>query len=227
MAGGFFESAKGFSAEGGGLNFGVLGGAAGDLLGGLGSFAAAKGYKKAAKFARQNARLAHIATEIENRQQERQIYQVVGAGQAAIGAAGFSLSGSAIDLMKSSAQQGSLDQALISNQGLIEENTYLAQAAEYEAARKGGILGGLGGIVKAGIGIASLFSDERLKTDVRTIEHDAAGRRWVSFRYKWDAPEARREGLIAQEIIESDPQAVSRDPRTDYLQVDYSKLRTA
>lgn len=214
-------------ADAPGINWGQFGGAAGDLLGGIGGFVAAKGYKKAASFAKANARLAHIATEIENRQQERQIYQVIGAQQAATGAAGFSLSGSAIDLMKSSAQQGSLDQALISNQGLIEENTYLAQAAQYEAAGKASKLGGIGGLIKGAIGIAGLFSDERLKADVRTLAVDGEGRRWVAFRYLWDAPGASREGLIAQEIIESDPQAVTRDPRTDYFMVDYAKIGRA
>lgn len=209
------------------FNWGTFGGAAGDLLGGIGGFVGAKGYKKAAKLARENARLAHVATEIENRQQERQIYQVIGAQQAATGAAGFSLSGSAIDLMKSSAQQGSLDQALISNQGLIEENTYLAQASQYEAAGKASKLGGIGGLIKGAIGIGSLFSDERLKVDIRTLAVAEDGRRWVAFRYLWDAPGVSREGLIAQEVIHSDPQAVSRDPKTDYFMLDYSKLGRA
>lgn len=125
--------------------------AASDLLGAAGDFAAAAGYKKAAKLSENNARLAKVATQIEETQAARQIYQVIGAQQAAIAGAGFSLSGTAIDLMKSSAAQGSLDQALIANQGLIEENTYKAQAAQYSAAATGKALSGITGVVKGAL----------------------------------------------------------------------------
>jgi hypothetical protein len=66
------------------------------------------------------------------------------------------------------------------------------------------------------------FSDRALKTDIRTIRHDGKGRRWVAFRYLWDAPGTIREGVIAQEIERTDPQAVADTPFGKM--VDYSKL---
>lgn len=200
-----------------------VGSAASDLFGAAGDFAAAKGYDKAAGYSKDNARLSKIATGIEEIQATRQIYQVMGAQSAATAAAGFSFSGTAIDLMKSSASQGSLDKALIANQGLIEENTYLSQAAQYEAQAKAGKIKGIGGIVSAGLKIAAMASDARLKLDVETVSFDARGRRWVNFRYTWDPPGTVRHGVIAQEVMLTDPGAVFRDPQ-GMLMVDYSKL---
>jgi hypothetical protein len=71
---------------------------------------------------------------------------------------------------------------------------------------------------------APFFSDERTKENIETVGYDERGRRWVDFNYKWDGPEARYRGVIAQEVLETDPMAVSEDPVTGYLMVDYSKL---
>lgn len=89
----------------------------------------------------------------------------------------------------------------------------------------GGILSGAG---SAATGIASLvaLSDERAKSDVRTIRHDAKGRRWVSYRYNWEPVGTWHEGVIAQEILRSDPNAVLLGDDGLY-RVDYSKLGTA
>jgi hypothetical protein len=74
-----------------------------------------------------------------------------------------------------------------------------------------GLLSSLGQVA----GIASLFmpvpSDARLKQDVRTEGHDARGRRVVSFAYIW-APWKRWFGVIAQELLASDPHAVTVGP---------------
>jgi hypothetical protein len=70
--------------------------------------------------------------------------------------------------------------------------------------------------------IAALFSDARVKQDVRTVGHDAKGRRWVSFAYVW-APWKRLLGVIAQEIQRTDPQAVLAGPG-GVLMVDYGAL---
>lgn len=73
---------------------------------------------------------------------------------------------------------------------------------------------------------AFAFSDARLKADVETAGHDGRGRRWVIFRYLWDAIGVRRLGVIAQEILQTDPDAVARD-ESGFLMVDYSKLQGA
>lgn len=68
---------------------------------------------------------------------------------------------------------------------------------------------------------AALFSDERLKENIETAGFDAKGRRWVDYNYVW-GPE-RYRGVLAQEILASDPEAVS-EHESGYLMVDYSKL---
>jgi hypothetical protein len=88
----------------------------------------------------------------------------------------------------------------------------------------GGLLGGLGSAISAGSSLASLFSDERTKRDVVTLGFDDRGRRWVEYRYLWDGDDApARVGVMAQEVAETDPNAVHTGP-LDFLMVDYSKL---
>lgn len=71
---------------------------------------------------------------------------------------------------------------------------------------------------------AAAASDLNLKTDIETIGHDEKGRRWVSWRWKWDEPDAsRKTGVIAQEVRETDPEAVFMHP-AGFLMVDYPKL---
>jgi hypothetical protein len=72
--------------------------------------------------------------------------------------------------------------------------------------------------------IAAMFaSDRRVKRDIRTVGWDAKGRRWVTFAYLW-APLRRMFGVIAQEILKSDPEAVVAGPGGT-LMVNYARLR--
>lgn len=96
------------SAEGG-LTAGQIGGAAGDIFSGVGQLVAAGGYSQAAGYARENAALTARMTAIEVQQADRMAFKVLGGQQADVAAAGFSLSGSAIDLMTDSARAASLD----------------------------------------------------------------------------------------------------------------------
>lgn len=66
-------------------------------------------------------------------------------------------------------------------------------------------MGTLGKAVQIG---ATIFSDKRMKSDIRTIGKDASGRRLVSYRYKGD--DQRRIGHIAQEVKKTDPHAVEK-----------------
>lgn len=77
---------------------------------------------------------------------------------------------------------------------------------------------GLGGA------LVGKYSDKGLKANVKTAGFDARGRRWVDFRYVWDEPGTKRLGVIAQEVAITDPDAVSRDPASGFLMVDYTKL---
>lgn len=85
------------------------------------------------------------------------------------------------------------------------------------------LLSSIGQAVKIAAAAASL-SDARAKSDIRTLGHDRIGRRWVSYRYLWEGEdEPRHTGVIAQEVLGTDPAAVIQ--RADgFLAVDYSKL---
>lgn len=78
-------------------------------------------------------------------------------------------------------------------------------------------------LFKVGSQIAAMaMSDGRLKTDVETVGYDARGRRWVDFKYVWE-PEVTHRGVIAQEVMKTDPDAVMMHP-SGFLMVDYGKL---
>lgn len=76
----------------------------------------------------------------------------------------------------------------------------------------------------AGIGMtgAAIFSDRRLKHDIKLIGRKL-GHKWYSFRYNTDAPEIVREGVMAQDILKTNPEAVSIDS-SGYYKVNYSML---
>jgi hypothetical protein len=84
----------------------------------------------------------------------------------------------------------------------------------------GSTLQGLGSMAAAA---AMMFSDGRLKEDVTFSGYDNENRRWYTYRYIWDEHGMRRRGVIAQEIMDSDPHAVHVHP-SGYLMVDYNAI---
>lgn len=68
---------------------------------------------------------------------------------------------------------------------------------------------------------AFMFSDFRLKEDIETVGILPSGIRVVHYRYR--GLPGRYVGVIAQEVAQVIPSAVSRDP-SGYLMVDYSKV---
>lgn len=67
-------------------------------------------------------------------------------------------------------------------------------------------------------------SDGRLKRGVKTAAYDDKGRRWVEFNYIWEPADTPPHlGVIAQEVRETDPDAVAEHP-AGYLVVNYSML---
>lgn len=88
----------------------------------------------------------------------------------------------------------------------------------------GSILGGLGAITQ-GIGTA-VASDERLKENVETVGYDEKGRRWVDFKYLNDPEGEVHRGVIAQEVEQTDPGAVSEN-LFGFKMVDYAALKEA
>ena len=201
-------------------------GAATDLLGGVGSYlsgsAASSGSKDAAAAYAKAAQYATLETGIKEQMASRSIYQTIGLAKAQVGASGLKESGSAEDVMRSSAQQGALTKALIETQGNAEVASYTGMSQAASAAAKsqssGGILGAIGGIIGA---IGSIFSDDRLKTDIELIERRPDGIGIYRFRFKGDGPFF--DGVLASEVEKVYPEAVTLDD-FGFKMVDYDAI---
>lgn len=140
--------------------FNEFGGAVSSLFGASGATASAGSYEQAAALAAQNAKISKTATAIKETQESRQIFRVIGKQRAGIGGANFAESGTALDLLRSSASEGALTKALTAQQGAISENSYAEQAGLYMGLAGtaktsatgqaiGGIIQGAGGALSA------------------------------------------------------------------------------
>lgn len=121
-----------------GAGFNQLGQAVGDLYTAKGDKSEEGAYRQGAALAYQNINIEKSSTAIQLAQNQRKIYQTQGAIKANAGGNGLRAEGSVTDILRTSAQQGALSQALIGTQGQINENSYAAQATaltgEAEAA---------------------------------------------------------------------------------------------
>lgn len=127
------------------------GGAVGALFGARGARASARSYSEAQRIAEENAQIARSATTIRDTQLQRTIFKTLGTQEAQVAGAGFSASGSALDILRDSASQGAHARAINQAQGAITENSYLEQA---------GMFGGMADAAKAsaqGQGLAGLL----------------------------------------------------------------------
>lgn len=159
----------------GNATFGNLGGAVSDIFGGFagqeraaGYEAEAKGFRTAAGLAGENIGLAGVATDIQEMQARRNELKVIGGQISDVAGAGFTSSGTALDLLAESNRQAGLEQQLIGTQGDIQENAYrsqqesfLAQAKAAEAAASASSMSSIGsfagGILKGVGAIATLL----------------------------------------------------------------------
>ena len=143
-----------------------------DRIKAQGDFAEARSYEMAANLALLNEQYTKTETAVKQFQNEREIYQTVSQQQAGVAGGGLAESGSALDLLRSSASQGALSQAIIGQQGLITEAGYqeqhdsyvnMANAAmqagqeEQDIASKTETAGWITGGIKIAAGIATLF----------------------------------------------------------------------
>jgi hypothetical protein len=83
-----------------------------------------------------------------------------------------------------------------------------------------GLLGSLGQAAQIGSTLMA-FSDVRLKEGIEAAG-TRGGHNWYKFRYVWDDPGTVREGVMAQEVLKTRPDAVGT--RDGYLTVDYAAL---
>lgn len=200
--------------------------AAGDLFGGIADFAggmaSAKGYKKAAKYAAQNAVIAREAGDIRLAQTERAIFKVLGAQQAGYAGAGLTGGGSAQAILRDSTAQGALEKAIVNKQAQIDVIGYLSQAEQFKAMAKAAKAGGIGGLISGALSAASTIaiaaSDDRLKSNII----------WVGEKnglniYEYDIFDRRERGVVASEVMVRRPDAIG--PIVEgFVTVDYAKI---
>jgi hypothetical protein len=151
-------------------------GAVSDLFAGEGLRAKAEGdrleatnYDRASVLATQNEKFTETSTAIKQAQLDRENFKMIGGQQADIAGAGFAASGSALDLLRDSAQQGALTKAIGAEQGLITEAGYTEQADSYTTMAKAARMAAdadenaatgatITGAIKGITAIASLFT---------------------------------------------------------------------
>ena len=109
-----------------------------DIFAGFGDELKAKGeafeqqsYEEAAALSEQNAQFTATSTAIKEGQADRELYMSLGKTKAAVANAGLAQSGSALDILRESAQEGATTKAVIGQQGLITEAGYQEQSQAY------------------------------------------------------------------------------------------------
>lgn len=105
----------------------------------------------------------------------------------------------------------------ITDNAQIINDIYKGELDAYgtQASMHNSLMGGLFGLA------GSMFSDIRLKQDVHKLgEQNGLG--VYAFRYLWDEPGTERIGHIAQEVLQSRPDAVEQ--MGDYYAVNYTAL---
>lgn len=120
--------------------FNAAGGAVDDLFAAKGLRMKAEGqvmealrYGEAAAFADKNARFTETSTAIKDVQLQRKGYLALGSIEADVAGSGFTEGGSAMDILRDSAAQASLERSVAGYQGLIAEEGYQQQADSYRS----------------------------------------------------------------------------------------------
>jgi hypothetical protein len=118
--------------------FGSIGAGVSDIFAGFADETKAKGdilegqaYGEAATLAFQNEQFTKMSTDIQEAQAQRELLLSQGRTQAEVAGAGFAASGSALDILRSSAAQGSLQKAVVEQQGLITAAGFEEQGQSY------------------------------------------------------------------------------------------------
>jgi hypothetical protein len=204
--------------------FSAAGSAVSDIFGAVGSFAQAKGYKAAAGFATENASIAEQSAKIQGYMAQRQITKTLGGQATDIAGAGLAKSGSALDVVRDSAHQGSLTKQLIANQGAINVQGYQAEAASYDAMATAAKASGTGGIINGVISAAAAvfaFSDDHLKEAIVPVSRRRDGLGIYEFSYRGSTQRFR--GVLASEVERIYPKAVHTEG--NYRVVNYSMIQ--
>lgn len=115
-------------------------------------------YEAASQLALQNEQFTKTSTAIKQQQSDRELYQSLGRTTGAVAGAELDLSGSSLDILRESAQQGATTRAVIGQQGLITEAGYQEQAQSYQnmaqaaqVAENAEKTSGIGDLIGAGL----------------------------------------------------------------------------
>lgn len=193
--------------------FDDVGSAVSSIFGAVGQLQSAKGYTNAANFALENAGIAKQSADIKTLMAERQAYQTISGQKSDVAGAGLAASGSALDLLRSSESQGALTKQLVQNQGAIDVLGYQAEASSYSSmasAAKASATGGfIGGALKIA-GAVMAFSDDNIKAGIVKISTRRDGLSIYEFSYKNDPSAKRFRGVLASEVEQLYPRAVTR-----------------
>lgn len=112
----------------------------GATLGAVGAYQSASAQEQAAKYnagvAREQAGLARTQAEIDAETVARDSRKHLGEVRAAYGASGFSLDGSAFDVLEQEARTGALKEALVRYRGELTARGLEQQATMQDAAAK-------------------------------------------------------------------------------------------
>jgi len=122
----------------GASTFTAFGGAVSDLfaaegyrLKGQGAQFEKQNYLLAAGLAQKNVDYTVMSTAIKQTQLDRQIFKTEGAATAGLAGSGLATSGSGLDVLRDSAQQGALAKSVLTEQGFITAEGYREQAQSY------------------------------------------------------------------------------------------------
>lgn len=141
----------GLSFSGGGSASGITAGGAlkglGSVFGAIGDFQEANAYGDAAKIATHNEYLSTLQGKIEQSQAQRQVNLVSGAQSAGYASGGLARSGSALDVMRNTAQQGALQHAIIGMKAGAQSEGYMEQAQQFKKMQQAADIAGIGGLV--------------------------------------------------------------------------------
>jgi hypothetical protein len=114
------------------------GSAVSDIFAGIGDEYKAEGaqfeeerYTDAAQLAGQEAQFSETSTAIQTAQAERNLFTSIGATKAGVAGAGFGEGGSALDILRSSAQEGATTAAVDKENGMIQTAGYQEQQTSY------------------------------------------------------------------------------------------------
>lgn len=119
-------------------------------------YAEQREYQDAAGLAFQNEEITKQSTAIKEAQLNREVTMSLGKTTADVAGAGFAESGSALDILRSSAQQGALSKAVAGQQGLIQEAGFEEQGQSYlQMANAAGEAGKAEGIAETGDYVAA------------------------------------------------------------------------